>query len=204
MFGISSDGAPHVHANPNVYFFINPKGHTEVKSGGFMAKDWQIKKRRPVRRKHIAPLLKDLEVALGIDLSVDGAFLEMADYGPWKMVLVDRIPLAVELENQDGVRVVFLTLRGFLSYPCEKRFVEIDHGAIPFLMKGADCMVAGVHDADESIQEGDLVWVRDQQHKRPIAIGWAMMDGTSLVSQAKGKGLKNIHWVGDELWEMEL
>ena len=94
-----------------------------------MAKDWQIKKRRPVRRKNIAPLLKDLEAALGIDLAVDGAFLEMADYGPWKMVLVDRVPLAVELMSPDDERVVFLTLRGFLSYPCEKRFVEVDHGA---------------------------------------------------------------------------
>ena len=75
-----------------------------------MGKDWQIKKRRPVRRKHIAPLLKDLEEALGIDLSVDGAFLEMADYGPWKMVLVDRVPLAVELMSPDDERVVFLTL----------------------------------------------------------------------------------------------
>ena len=169
-----------------------------------MAKDWQIKKRRPVRRKHIAPLLKDLEDALGIDLAVDGAFLEMADYGPWKMVLVDRVPLAVELMSPDDERVVFLTLRGFLSHPCEKRFVEVDHGAIPFLMKGADCMVAGIHGADESIIEGDLVWVRDQQHKRPLAIGWAKKDGNSLVKELKGKGLKNIHWVGDELWEMEL
>ena len=112
-----------------------------------MAKDWQIKKRRPVRRKHIAPLLKDLEEALGIDLAVDGAFLEMADYGPWKMVLVDRVPLAVELLSPEDERVVFLTLRGFLAHPCEKRYVEVDHGAIPFLMKGADCMVAGVHGA---------------------------------------------------------
>ncbi|MBA4694663.1 MAG: RNA-binding protein [Candidatus Poseidoniales archaeon] len=169
-----------------------------------MAKDWQIKKRRPVRRKHIAPLLKDLEEALGIDLAVDGAFLEMADYGPWKMVLVDRVPLAVELMNPDDERVVFLTLRGFLAHPCEKRFVEVDHGAIPFLMKGADCMVAGIHNADSEIREGDLVWVRDQQHKRPLAIGWATKDGNSLVEELKGKGLKNIHWVGDELWEMEL
>ena len=169
-----------------------------------MATDGQIKKRRPVRRKHIAPLLKDLEEALGIDLAVDGAFLEMADYGPWKMVQVDRVPLAGELMSPDDERVVFLTLRGFLAHPCEKRYVEVDHGAIPFLMKGADCMVAGIHNADEEIAEGDLVWVRDQQHKRPLAIGWAVKDGISLVEDLKGKGLKNIHWVGDELWEMEL
>ena len=169
-----------------------------------MGKDWQIKKRRPVRRKHIPPLLKDLEEALGIDLSVDGAFLEMADYGPWKMVLVDRVPLAVELMSPHNERGVFLTLRGFLSHPCEKRYVEVDHGAIPFLMKGADCMVAGIHNADSNIEEGDLVWVRDQTHKRPLAIGWATKNGNLLVEELKGKGLKNIHWVGDELWEMEL
>ena len=115
MFGISSDGTPHVHANPNVYFFINPKGHTEVKSGGVHGEGLADQKRRPVRRKHIAPLLKDLEVALGIDLSVDGHSLKWPIIRPWKMVLVDRIPLAVELENQDGVRVVFLTLR--VSFP---------------------------------------------------------------------------------------
>ena len=57
---------------------------------------------------------------------------------------------------------------------------------------------------DEEIQEGDLVWVRDQEHKRPLAVGWAVKDGSSLVKELKGKGLKNIHWVGDELWEMEL
>ena len=169
-----------------------------------MAKDWQIKKRRPVRRKNIAPLLKELETCLGIDLAVDGAFLEMANYGPWKMVLVDRVALAVELNDSDGNRVVFLTLRGFLSYPCEQRYVDIDHGAIPFLMNGAACMAAGIHGADENIAEGDLVWVRDKDHKRPIAIGWAVKDGSSLVNDTKGKGLKNIHWVGDELWEMEL
>jgi len=189
---------------PTPHLFINTKGHERHAIGVAMAKDWQIKKRRPVRRKHIAPLLKDLEAALGIDLAVDGAFLEMADYGPWKMVLVDRVPLAVELQNPEGERVVFLTLRGFLSYPCENRYVEVDHGAIPFLMKGADCMVAGIHDADDEITEGDLVWVRDQTHKRPLAIGWAVMNGASLKNEAKGKGLKNIHWVGDELWEMEL
>ena len=43
-----------------------------------MTRDWNMKKRRPVRRKKIAPLLVDLENALNIDLEVDGAFLEMA------------------------------------------------------------------------------------------------------------------------------
>tara|TARA_B100000459_G_scaffold140319_2_gene99183 strand:- start:1552 stop:2061 length:510 start_codon:yes stop_codon:yes gene_type:complete len=169
-----------------------------------MSRDWSMKKRRPVRRKKIAPLLNNLEKALSIDLEVDGAFLEMAEYGPWTMVLVDKIAKAIEVENDDNVRFVFLTLRGFLEHDDAAKWVEVDHGAIPFLMKGADCMVAGVHGADASIGVGDLVWIRDMTHKRPLAIGWATMNAEDLVSMTKGKGIKTLHWVGDELWDMEL
>ena len=169
-----------------------------------MSKDWSIRKRRPVRRKNIAPLLKELEKALKIDLSVDGAFLEMAEYGPWKMVFVDKIAKTVELNNDENERFVFLTLRGLLDYPDSAKWIEVDHGAIPFLMNGADCMVAGVQAADEDIVKGELVWIRDMTHKKPLAIGWSLLDGKEMAVATKGKGIKTIHWVGDELWEMEL
>ena len=169
----------------------------------FMTRDWSMKKRRPVRRKKVAPLLATLEEALSIDLQVDGAFLEMAEYGPWSMVLVNKIAKAIEVKNEENERFVFLTLRGFLEHDDAAKWVEVDHGAIPFLMKGADCMVAGVHAADASIEVGDLVWIRDMKHKRPLAIGWSTMNADDLTNLSKGKGIKTLHWVGDELWDME-
>jgi len=180
-----------------------PKDDSLVPRVRCMANDWSIRKRRPVRRKHIAPLLKVLETDLAIDLNVDGAFLEMAEYGTWTMVFVDRTPLVIELLDEDEARCVFLTLRGFLQHMNALKWVEVDHGAIPFLMNGADCMVAGVHGAEASVQAGDLVWIRDMTHKRPLALGWAMDDASALVENTKGKGIKTVHWVGDELWEME-
>lgn len=168
-----------------------------------MTRDWSMRKRRPVRRKKIAPLLLNLEEALNIDLQVDGAFLEMAEFGPWSMVLVNKIAKAIEIQNEELERFVFLTLRGFMEHDDAAKWVEVDHGAIPFLMKGADCMIAGVHGADPSVVEGDLVWIRDMKHKRPLAIGWATMNAEELVNGSKGKGIKTLHWVGDELWDME-
>ena len=168
-----------------------------------MSKDWSIRKRRPVRRKNIAPLLKALESSLGIDLSVDGAFLEMAEYGPWQMVFVDKVAKAIEVKNGDNERFTFLTLRGFLEHSDAAKWVEVDHGAIPFLMNGADFIVAGVQAADEDIAVGELVWIRDMTHKKPLAIGWSTMEGQEMASATKGKGIKTLHWVGDELWEME-
>jgi|TARA_B100001093_G_scaffold500929_1_gene551959 PUA domain protein len=168
-----------------------------------MSKDWSIRKRRPVRRKNIAPLLKALESSLGIDLSVDGAFLEMAEYGPWQMVFVDKVAKAIEVKNGDNQRFTFLTLRGFLEHNDAAKWVDVDHGAIPFLMNGADCMVAGVQAADEDIAVGELVWIRDMTHKKPLAIGWSTMEGQEMAAATKGKGIKTLHWIGDELWEME-
>ena len=137
-------------------------------------------------------------------MNVEGGFLEMAEYGPWQVVIIDRVAHIIEVESPEGERVVFLTLRGLLERAPDKKFVEVDHGAIPFLMNGADCMVAGVHAADSQIEVGDLIWIRDQSHARPLALGWALMDGPTLVSETKGRGIKTIHHVGDELWEMEL
>ena len=64
-------------------------------------------------------------------------------------------------------------------------------------------MVAGVHAADESIEVGDLVWIRDKEHGRPLALGWATMSGQEMGEAAYGNGIKTLHWVGDDLWDME-
>ena len=206
MLGKRTDGAPHRHVPMTGLWFINnamPKDDSLKVRVYIMANEWSIRKRRPVRRKNIAPLLKRLETDLAIDLNVDGAFLEMAEYGPWTMVFVDRTPLVIELFDDEQERYVFLTLRGFLEHMEALKWVEVDHGAIPFLMNGADCMVAGVHGAEPSVQSGDLVWIRDMTHKRPLALGWAVDDANALVENTKGKGIKTVHWVGDELWDME-
>lgn len=168
-----------------------------------MAKDWSVRKRRPVRRKQVAPLLSKLEVRFGIDLNLEGAFLEVAEYGSWRLMIVNREPHAVEIENEEEEVVAALTLRGLLSHAPDKSWLEVDRGAIPFLMNGADCMAAGIHAAHEEIITGDLVWIRDQEHKRPLALGWACMDANQMVEESSGKAVKTLHWIGDELWEME-
>ena len=169
-----------------------------------MAKDWQVRKRRPVRKKNIAPLLKNLEGHLGLNLNIDDAFLEMAEYGNWQLVLLDRIPHVVQVKNPEGKDCAILTLRGLLAHSCSQMYAEVDRGAIPFLMNGADCMAAGIHNADPNITAGDLVWIRDREHGRALAIGWAKLDGEDMIASQKGKAIQTIHYVGDELWEMEL
>jgi PUA domain protein len=91
-----------------------------------------------------------------------------------------------------------------LAWAPEKKWCAVDHGAIPFLLNGADCMAAGIHSACDSIKEGDLIWIRDQEHSKPLAIGWATMDAVDMITATSGKAVKSIHHVGDELWDLEL
>ena len=70
-------------------------------------------------------------------------------------------------------------------------------------MNGADCMAAGIQNSDHRIKKGDLVWIRDESHRRPLALGWALMDGEEMERTKNGKGIRTVHWIGDDLWSLD-
>jgi PUA domain protein len=78
----------------------------------------------------------------------------------------------------------------------------VDPGAIKFIINGADTMSPGIVEADPAINEGDLVIIVEQAHGKAIAIGRALIPGKNMV-RGKGKAIKTIHYVGDELWKLE-
>lgn len=166
-------------------------------------KDWKLKGRKPVRHKKIKSLIQRLTEPLTIEVDLASSFLETAQFGPWSLLIVDKLPLGMEVEQpDDGEVIAFPTLRGILAWSPKSKWCEVDHGAIPFLMNGADCMAAGIHTACDCIEEGDLIWIRDQQHGKPLAIGWAMMSASEMVDAKQGKAVKMLHHIGDELWDM--
>ena len=167
-----------------------------------MSTEWNLKKRKPMKRKLATKIIEKVSDEIEVDIQVKSSFFESAEYGPWKIFLIDKDTMLIQIEK-DGIQKVFPTLRGLLKWKVEKKWIEVDLGAIPFLMNGADCMVAGIQSADSEIMEGDLVWIRDENHKKPLAIGWALTDGPNLVAKSNGKGVETIHWIGDNLWDIE-
>ena len=79
------------------------------------------------------------------------------------------------------------------------RRVVIDMGAVPHVANGADIMGPGVVSADAEIRAGEAVAVVDERHGKPLAIGLALVPGTEMKAP-KGKVIKNVHHVGDEVW----
>jgi len=79
----------------------------------------------------------------------------------------------------------------------------VDMGAVKFVYNGADIMAPGIVEADPGIAVGNLVWVRDERNRQPLAVGEALMSGSEMAASEKGKAVKSIHHVGDDLWALD-
>lgn len=81
--------------------------------------------------------------------------------------------------------------------------VTIDMNAIPFMIKGADLMRPGITKL-ETFQKGDIVLVIDENYSKGICLAESMYESEELSKMEKGKVMKNIHYVGDEIWQFKL
>ena len=163
----------------------------------------RLRRRTPVRLKQVRAVVAELSKRIGVEFDFASAFLEKANFDNHDLLLVDRVPLAMQLENQSDEMGWYPTLRGVLAWQPGSGWAAVDHGAIPFLMNGADCMAAGVQLADPSLEAGDLVWIRDEEHGKPLATGVALVSGEEMMEMTNGKAVSTLHWVGDELWGLE-
>jgi PUA domain protein len=107
----------------------------------------------------------------------------------------------VGMEEKGGF---MLTLKGIMELKPSKRWVTVDMGAVRFLANGADVMAPGILEADDNIEEGDLVWVRDERNLRPLCVGTALIRGMEMGPKDSGKAVKTIHYVGDPIWNVTL
>ena len=129
---------------------------------------------------------------------LENKVLEKITLDEYSLILVDGKPLLFEIEGQ-----LFPTVRGALEMELKKRIVTVDKGAIRFVSNGADIMAPGIVEADSEIKEGDLVIIVEETHRKPLAIGKALMKGPQMVEADSGKAIKSITYVGDKLWNME-
>jgi PUA domain protein len=76
-------------------------------------------------------------------------------------------------------------------------------GAVKFVYNGADVMAPGIVEADPAIAIGDFVWVRDERNRQPLAVGEALMSGPEMAAAERGKSVKSLHHVGDDVWKLD-
>jgi PUA domain protein len=82
--------------------------------------------------------------------------------------------------------------------------VTVDMGAVPYVTNGADIMFPGIVKVTEGLEKGDIVTIIDERHDKTLAIGELLVDGKDIKKNKKGKAIQNLHYVGDDIWHLEL
>ena len=80
------------------------------------------------------------------------------------------------------------------------RSITVDMGAVKFVTSGADIMRPGITEIDEGVLTGEVVAVREETHGKALALGKVMYSGDEMKAMGSGKVVKNIHYVGDWIW----
>ncbi len=126
-----------------------------------------------------------------------------------KIILINSQPsffycTLSETNNNIKKQLLIPTLKLLQTHPSLLKTITIDMNAIKFIINGADVMRPGITNIDDNITKDQPICIIDQTHKKPLAIGISLHTTNELRTLTSGKVIKNIHYVGDELWKLEM
>ncbi|HIH10870.1 TPA: RNA-binding protein [Candidatus Woesearchaeota archaeon] len=147
-------------------------------------------KRTKLRSKDTAELLQQYPIAIS-----KKDLLESYQDDNLNIIVINKIPSFFLYNN-----IYIPTIKLLLSNPLLPK-VTIDTGAIKFIINGADIMRPGITSIDPKTKSNQPVVIIDQQHQKPLAVGIALYSAEEMQQLKSGKVIKNIHYVGDEIWK---
>ena len=135
-------------------------------------------------------LSRDYRLGEAIDMN---ARVELVDN---QILLVDNEPLFFSYNGR------WIPTCRFLQRNQVLKKIVIDKGAIRFIAGGADLFRPGIVQIDEEIEKGEVIAIAEESHDQVIAVGEALQPGSEMKLLKEGKMVKNIHWVGDRIWNI--
>ncbi len=97
--------------------------------------------------------------------------------------------------------LLFPTLTSSKLLSCMPK-ATVNMGAVPYVCNGADVMAPGIVGFEGDFKKDDFVVVSDERHQKPLAVGVALYDSAEAGKLERGKVLRNVHYIGDRLWNL--
>ena len=150
-----------------------------------------------LREKEAKKFLTEVSELLGTEL---GYFfgakprIEVNEIDNVEVFIFDGKPL---LARSNGDIFPTLSFEGLFSTTPR---VVVDMGAVPYVCKGADVMAPGIRTINGVFKKNAIVLVVDERHGKPLAVGVALFSSEDMKAAKGGKTVKNLHYVGDKLW----
>lgn len=121
----------------------------------------------------------------------------------------------IQLYSVDGEVVVFQHFDDLIphlkivhKYPECFPKVQVDRGAIKFVLSGANVMCPGLTSPgaklpEENLEENTIVMIYAEGKEHALAIGKLTMSTDDIKSINKGMGIELLHYLGDGLWLLD-
>ncbi len=145
--------------------------------------------------------MKELSKKLPESLSgviAKGDEVEVVKAEGFKLYVVNGFPLLVEV-GESLYPTLHALLRKALKVALPR--VVVDKGAVKPVSNGADVMRPGIVRYDE-FDKGSVVVVVEETRELPLAVGVSMVSSQELEGMKKGRVIKNVHHVGDKIWDV--
>jgi PUA-domain protein len=89
----------------------------------------------------------------------------------------------------------------FSEFSSKAPKIVVDMGAIPYVCKGATVMAPGIVRVEGNFGKGDIAVIVDVKHGKALAVVETLMDMETAKQTKKGPVAKNLHYVGDKVWD---
>lgn len=165
-------------------------------------KKFTVKKRHTIRKGQAEGVFFRLREQIGEGAAVffaDSIEILETSNDELRFYLINKKPLIMEYGSW-----VFPTLKGAIERPFPQRRVAVDAGAIPYVINGADVMRPGIMKVTPDVRANAPVQVVDDRHGKPLAVALALFDASRILESTSGKMCRRVHFIGDEIWNLEI
>jgi len=157
----------------------------------------EAKRRHFLSDRETTQLLDEFSQKLSLDIKQllgTKTKIEVAETQTAKVFFANNRPILAILNNTLLPTLLFEEALRLLPK------IIVNMGAVPHICNGADVLAPGVVRIEEEYKTNDYVVVVDERHSKPLALVIALTDSQTASKMQHGKIAKNIHYVGDDLW----
>jgi len=165
----------------------------------------RVVRRHPLSKREVRELLAEAS-ALGEPPFTRKSSVELVEVEvggrKYEVYLVDGVACLARIEGRLIPTIQCLTAHGS---EWMKGRILVDKGATLALARGAHLMIPGIRGVEGYFKKGDVVAVLYDETRAPVMIGVAEEDSEEIARAAeekrRGRAVKRLHHVGDNLWK---
>jgi len=138
-----------------------------------------------------------------IDLLRNADAVKLISNDKYEVVVADGLPILFRRRGQeDFAPTLFIVNHMYTKGTKLLPMVVVDEGAVGPLTRGADVMIPGIRKVLKPFASGSFVAVLEPGERYAIIVGQALVDSSAIAPGVKGKGIKNLTWLNDDLWSL--